>query len=385
MAPEADAYLEEALDYIQRYSVKRVRINWKEVRQEARARVSTAQTSADTYPAIRWVLSCLEDHHSFLQPPEYVKQQQMGMVTSLGILTIYPEGVVVDVAPDSPGAQAGMQVRDIIETINSEPRASLDRKSFHATLQSSPVTLTFQRSNQHEVLLSVTLQAAPYQRRMKPQGYRLETEIGYLDLPAVTSNKELSKTYATTVQQLIREMDQPSIRGWVIDLRRNTGGNMWPMVAGVGPILGDGECGSFISPEGKKTSWGYSDGSVNEWAKALISEPYSLKRPLAPTAVLTSRLTCSSGEFTTLAFRGRPETRSFGEPTAGLPTANRGKKLRDGAMLNLTVALGADRTGSVYDGPIIPDQPCESNWSLFQTEHDPVLLAALDWLRKRLD
>jgi carboxyl-terminal processing protease len=220
---------------------------------------------------------------------------------------------------------------------------------------------------------------------MQPQGRRLETDIGYLDLPAVTGHEEFSKTYATMLQQLIREMDQITVRGWVIDLRRNTGGNMWPMLAGVGPLLGEGECGAFLSAEGKKTSWGYSDGEVNLWAKALISEPYSLKRPAAPTAVLTSRLTCSSGEFTTLAFRGRPETRSFGEPTAGLPTANHSKRLNDGAMLYLTVALGVDRTGHVYDGPIIPDQPCESNWTLFLTEHDPVLLAARDWLKKQLD
>lgn len=113
----------------------------------------------------------------------------------------------------------------------------------------------------------------------------------------------------------------------------------------------------------------------------LFGKSYRLKHPVTAIAVLTSRLTCSSGEFITLAFRGHPQARSFGEATAGLPTATQAKTLRDGARLFLTVALGADRTGRAYDSPIIPDQPVTSDWTLFQTECDPVMRAAIGWLR----
>ena len=33
-------------------------------------------------------------------------------------------------------------------------------------------------------------------------------------------------------------------------LRGNGGGNMWPMIAGVGPLLGEGPLGYFIGPIG---------------------------------------------------------------------------------------------------------------------------------------
>jgi hypothetical protein len=53
-------------------------------------------------------------------------------------------------------------------------------------------------------------------------------------------------------------------------------------------------------------------------------------------------------------------------------------------MLCLTIALGADRTGRAYDGPIAPDQLVAANWAGFGGIDDPVLQAAVAWLRTEL-
>jgi len=46
--------------------------------------------------------------------------------------------------------------------------------------------------------------------------------------------------------------DRDDLIGWIVDLRGNGGGNMWPMLAGVGPVLGEGVVGSSsIRPEWK--------------------------------------------------------------------------------------------------------------------------------------
>jgi hypothetical protein len=66
-----------------------------------------------------------------------------------------------------------------------------------------------------------------------------------------------------------------------------------------------------------------------------------------------------------VAFRGRPNTRSFGKPTQGKSTANQGVPLKDGATLVVTVATFQDRRGNVYGGPIIPDEIIEG---LFEEE-----------------
>ncbi len=130
------------------------------------------------------------------------------------------------------------------------------------------------------------------------------------------------------------------------------------MLAGVGPILGEGMAGWFVSPDGVKQAWGNYNGHAQLAGSPAIGieNPYHLKHPDPPVAMLTGRSTTSSGEAIVVAFRGRPRTRSFGEPTYGLPTANRGFKLSDRALLLLTVAVDADRTGHTYDSAIAPDE-----------------------------
>jgi predicted enzyme related to lactoylglutathione lyase len=72
-------------------------------------------------------------------------------------------------------------------------------------------------------------------------------------------------------------------------------------------------------------------------------------------AVLTDSLTASSGEAVAVAFRGRPNARSFGWPTTGVSSANRTVFLPDGARLYVTASVYADRTGRTYGGSLVPD------------------------------
>ncbi len=155
------------------------------------------------------------------------------------------------------------------------------------------------------------------------------------------------------------------------------------MLAGVGPILGEGVAGAFVYPDGSKQQWIYRNGQAlldQEVLYTPVVPAYQLKQPWPPVAVLTNRFTTSSGEAIAVAFRGRPRTRSFGQPTAGVPTANQGFKLSDGAILEITVAVDADRTGQTYDSSISPDQEVQSLPRLQPRADDQVAQAALTWL-----
>jgi C-terminal processing protease CtpA/Prc len=99
--------------------------------------------------------------------------------------------------------------------------------------------------------------------------------------------------------------------------------------------------------------------------------------------VLTGRQTRSAGEAVTVAFRGRPNTRSFGEPTAGVPTGNAAYRLSDGARLILTGAKDADRTGRTYDEPIPPEEEVIKDPRPVARRQDAVLDAAQGWLLKQ--
>jgi C-terminal processing protease CtpA/Prc len=101
----------------------------------------------------------------------------------------------------------------------------------------------------------------------------------------------------------------------------------------------------------------------------------------ANVAVLTGPRTASSGEAVTISFIGRPRTRSFGLPTAGLSTANATMTLPDGAMILLTTAVEADRTGKRYGEKLAPDEVLPAAAS--GATDDPQLDRAVAWLKSQ--
>ena len=46
---------------------------------------------------------------------------------------------------------------------------------------------------------------------------------------------------------------------WVVDLRGNGGGNMWPMLGGLRPFFGEAGLGSFVSTAGQAPLWHAGD------------------------------------------------------------------------------------------------------------------------------
>lgn len=208
----------------------------------------------------------------------------------------------------------------------------------------------------------------------------VEDKFGYVELPGYKGlNQDLINKYGTDMQTQIQEIDRQHPCGWIVDLRENTGGNMSPMLIGVGPILGEGTAGFFVNAAGDRTEWAYANGKATEGRQVLsevVGEPYQLMNPEAPVAVLFGGITASSGEIIVLSFVGRANTRSFGSPSAGYTTSNLGFKLADGAIIVLTTAVDADRTGKVYGGPIMPDMQVKG----YAKDTGTIPEEALQWL-----
>ncbi len=99
------------------------------------------------------------------------------------------------------------------------------------------------------------------------------------------------------------------------------GGNMWPAVAGRARSSATGPLG-FIDASNRATPWGYAEGAafLGDRAVETVTSPYRLASRTR-VAVLTDVGVASSGEAIAIAFRARPDTRSFGTPTCGLSTA----------------------------------------------------------------
>ena len=209
-----------------------------------------------------------------------------------------------------------------------------------------------------------------------PSNQSVPDSIGYVSVGAFSGTSAEAQIFADGIQNAIRNADRDGLVGWIVDLRGNGGGNMWPMIAGLGPILGEGVLGYFVNPTGVETRWEYQNGASWSGGNRVqsVTSPYRLRREGPRVAVLTDNAVASSGEATAIAFRQRPDARSFGAPTCGLSTANSPFPLSDGATLNLTVSTMADRTKTLYGDSVAPDE--------IVATRDLLIARAVAWLRE---
>ena len=224
-----------------------------------------------------------------------------------------------------------------------------------------------------------------------PEGLLLDGAIAYLLVPGcMTSDPAEQLNFTRRLREVIATLEDSAPRGWILDLRLNGGGNVWPMLLGLQPLLGDGEQAGSIGPEGE---YRLGCDRARAWLRApdgklieqLADVPRSLSAPspgLGPRvriAVLLGGWTMSSGELIALAFHGKPDTRSFGEATAGLTTATQDFPLRDGSRLNLPISWLSDAAGWAPRGPIHPDAPAP--FGAWPTAEDAAARSALAWIR----
>ncbi|WP_231956679.1 S41 family peptidase [Actinoplanes sp. SE50/110] len=241
-------------------------------------------------------------------------------------------------------------------------------------------TRFFTRTEANLAFDQATMSDGPPTGRILPGGYAL------LTVPAMSGNDQAVAAYMKGGVQAVHELDQDHPCGWVVDLRGNGGGNMWPMLTALAPLLIGPTLGYFVDASGKRSSWILRDGQLFVDGSPQLPQPdnYSLARPQPPVAILTDPLTASAAEATLIAFRGQANSRTFGQPTAGFPSANEAFALSDGAVLLITVANDADRTGHVYPNlvAIPPDQPVSHSKPGPSTPRgaDPVIDAATQWL-----
>lgn len=192
-----------------------------------------------------------------------------------------------------------------------------------------------------------------------PYGKLIENNIGYIYVPGFSSMSDTASLhFATKIQSIIQELEKTKLKGWVVDLRENTGGNMYPMIAGLGPLLNEGTLGNFVLPTKKTTyRWFYEEGKTGAKNSTIlkIKQPYNLKNKNNKVAVLVGDHTSSSGEMTAISFMGQHNVLLFGGKTGGYTTGNAGHKLSDGSYLFVAGSYVSDRNNKRIIGPIQPD------------------------------
>ena len=219
-----------------------------------------------------------------------------------------------------------------------------------------------------------------------PYAKMLDNDYAYLHVPqCMTYHPALRKQYAESLLTQIKLLDSlHRLKGWIVDIRDNSGGYCDPMMAALSPVYGPGfMCGTQFFD---KKNYGKRDSSF--WIPAngkypfFDIQPYWPRKDL-PVAVLSGPGTGSSGEIVLIGFMHHPRAKVFGEPSAGVPTGPAPYDLPDGGSFSLSTSVRFDRAGVNYGSHINPDVFVLNPENNRDVKTDPVIMAAKVWLNTK--
>ncbi|NUP53135.1 MAG: hypothetical protein HOW97_38310 [Catenulispora sp.] len=272
------------------------------------------------------------------------------------------------------------------DDVEQEAQAVLDAADTYADTHTFLASVLHQAGGRHSHLTPPPTSAASRQRNVRvterlgpptPTGHLIDQDsVAWLRLPRLPDGRQAARRYLADGTAVMTGLVAARPRGWIVDLRANIGGGMWPMLAVAAPLLPEGVLGHFLSPDGRVQTWSAHRGRIKLDRKTMARDR-TRRRPDGhpPIAVLTTSHTASAGEAVALAFRAQPRARLIGAPTAGMTTGNRTHVLSDGTRLRISVAHYADHDRALIQGPVPVDQHLTDN------SRDVALSAALAWIR----
>jgi C-terminal processing protease CtpA/Prc len=188
----------------------------------------------------------------------------------------------------------------------------------------------------------------------------IDDNYGYILMPSMNfediGSKNIRKISQPLYDQITEVKESKELKGWIIDLRFNSGGNIWPMLLALYDFLGDNSVYGIMDIDKKivamtklKNGKYYDNKKVTSYIV-----PSGKKLNEVKVAIIIGKATASSGEITALAFKGRSNTIFIGEPTMGMTTTNNKRNLPFGAFMALMIGYDCDRNGVFYE-KILPE------------------------------
>jgi len=208
-------------------------------------------------------------------------------------------------------------------------------------------------------------------------------KIAYVAVnPMSSAGKNRMDAYADDLFHAILSACQKDMTGWILDFRENTGGQLWPMLAGLSPLIDSDTAGCAVYPDGNGWQWWARRGkagvdvNIHHQIENAGGTTCMEKKPVA---ILIGPRTASSGEASVISFIGKENVCLIGERTRGLATVNQPYELANGAKLMLTTAYFGDRNSRIYPDGIEPDIVVPGG-NENRPDADIQLIAAMDWL-----
>ncbi len=320
-------------------------LDWDAQRTTFRSLAAESSSATDFYAVLRRMIGSLNDPHTRVFAPEEKSDWWHPRFVSIGIAVREIDGLptVVQVERESAAQRAGIHAGDVIESINGTPALSLvksrlvnssaatgfQRFRAFATVTEGPpetsVEIRWKRKDGNE--RSAEFRRYWQQRDLGLRVHRETNDYAVIEMDAFTQPIALS--FGSYLNDKLK-----NVRGIIIDLRSNGGGDAEAMADIASAFLGDGfSLGQFTDRSG-------SSFTISTSTKSLITSGRvrrSKVSPGLPLVVLSSERTSSAAEILIAALRTSSRATIIGTETCGCVLAIRTRHvLPDGGLLDIS-------------------------------------------------
>jgi carboxyl-terminal processing protease len=285
-----------------------------------------------TYSALHGILSALDPHSQFMEPPDYrgMRDETRSEFGGLGIVVSTKDGVLTVISPmeDSPGFRAGILPGDQILRIDAKTTEKMSLQDAIGLLRGDPgqkVTLTIYRPSskqtrdyalQREIIKVASVKDVKILDQTLTGGFKL----GYLRIT------QFNEPTAQELSRKLSELQTQGMQALVIDLRYNPGGLLTSAVD---------VCGLFLPP---KTMVVYTEGRDASQRREYFTDKNAKQRENFPMVLLVNNGSASGAEIVAGALKDLNRAILVGETTFGKGSVQSVIQLPDGSALRLTTA-----------------------------------------------
>lgn len=248
---------------------------------------------------------------------------------------------IAEVYEDSPAQKAGLQTGDVLYKVDGKDMTSKDMNKIVARIkgdEGTKVEITVLRGeSQEEVTVNVTrakVEAKTIEYRMQ------EEQIGYIRV------SEFDEVTYEQFRLALADLESQGMKGLVVDLRSNPGGNLETVCKMLDLMLPEGDIVYTIDKKGNKDVPMKSD------------EEHQFTKPLA---VLVNEYSASASEIFAGAIQDYEVGQIVGTTTYGKGIVQQLFQMTDGTSLKLTISEYFTPKGrTIHKKGVTPDVEVES-------------------------
>lgn len=323
------------------------------------------------YGAIRGALETLNDRFTTFSEPQtrtIERDHMRGQFGGIGVSFDRNDNGEIVLSPrvDGPAAKAGVQVGDVLISIEGVPLSKEDPLNDMMRVRGEPGTQVKIEVKRGEQVLPFTITRAIIEvpsvesRIITTTVEGKDALVGYLRINSFTERT------GQEVQNAIKDLNSANAEGYLIDLRDNGGGLLSAAIDVTSQFVGEGAVAYEKKREGEEIAFNVKTGMAGATHDK-------------PVAVLINNNSASASEIVAGAIQDYKRGPLVGEKSYGKGSVQLVFELRDGSAVRVTTAKWFTPNKRALDGVgLTPDVPAAG-------DAEKQLQAAVDVLRDAME